>query len=171
MASTIGVDTIQNATSGTTGLTINSTGRVTTPNKIAFLAIGNNGAYVTTTPVVVPTVKFNYGGGYNNSTGKFTVPSGGAGLYWFHAHFGIVLAGAAGGNIGTRFYIYNAAGSLLYAPYSYWNQSASGNYGTAHLTTMFPLAENDYVQIIVFNSNGTYYADAGELSFQGMLIG
>ncbi len=164
------VNTIQDTT-GTTGLSINSTGRVTNPNKIAFLAIGNNGSYVTTSPVIPPTVKFNYGSGYDNSSGRFTVPAGGAGLYWFHAHFGIVLSGAVGGNIGTRFYFYNAAGAQQYAPYSYWNQTASGNYGTGHLTTMFDMAVGDYVGLYIFHSNGTYYADASELSFQGMLIG
>ena len=28
----------------------------------------------------------NLGGGYNSSTGKFTTPSGGAGLYYFYVH-------------------------------------------------------------------------------------
>ena len=170
MASVIKVNNIQN-TESVDAITVNSSGRVTTPNKIAFLAIGNNGAYVTTTPVVVPTVKHNFGSGYNSSTGRFTVPSGGAGLYWFHAHFGIVLAGAVGGNIGTRINFYNTSDTVMYQPYSYWNQTTSGNYGNAHLTATFDLDVGEYVTLTVFNSNGTYYADASELSFQGMLIG
>ena len=165
------VNNINAKGSANTGLSINDTGRVTTPNKIAFMAIGNNGNYVTTSPVIPPTVKFNYGNGYNVSNGRFTVPVGGAGLYWFHAHMGIVLSNASGGNIGSRFYFYNAAGVQQYAPYSYWNHPSSGSYGNANITTMFDMAEGDYVGLYIFQNNGTYYADASELSFQGMLIG
>ena len=37
--------------------------------------------------VVFSSVNLNLGGGYSESTGQFTTPSGGARLYYFHAHF------------------------------------------------------------------------------------
>ncbi len=80
--------------SDTTAMTIDTTGRVTTTNKIAFKAIGNAGgaagAYVTTSPIIPGVIRHNHGSGWDNSTGRFTVPAGGAGLYWFHLHMGII---------------------------------------------------------------------------------
>ena len=37
--------------------------------------------------VIFDAVNVNIGGGYNSSTGLFTVPSGGAGLFYFDVHF------------------------------------------------------------------------------------
>jgi len=175
MASIIGVDTIQNSTSGTTGMAINTTGRVTTPNKIAFHAIGNvpdtAGAYVTASPIKPGTVKYNFGSGYDNSNGRFTVPSGGAGLYWFHLHMGIVRITAGGGSAYPRMFFYNAAGTQLFAPYTYLQLPASTGYGNCSITITFDLAVGDYVYLTFSGSNADYYADQSELGFQGMLIG
>ena len=47
------------------------------------------GVYSSITPgstVVFPYVNVNLGNGYSGSTGKFTVPSGGAGLYYLYVH-------------------------------------------------------------------------------------
>jgi len=169
MASVIKVNNIQN-TESVDAITVNSTGRVTTPNKIAFLAIGNNGNYVTTSPVIPSLVKHNYGSGYDSSTGRFTVPSGGAGLYWFHAHFGIVQT-TASGSCYPRINFYNAAGSAIYLPYTYWNHPASAHYGSCPITATFDLAVGDYVYLTFAASNAQYYEHQSELSFQGMLIG
>ena len=37
--------------------------------------------------VVFPNINANIGNGYDGATGEFTVPSGGAGLYYIYAHF------------------------------------------------------------------------------------
>ena len=39
------------------------------------------------TVVVFPNIEENLGNGYNGATGEFTVPPGGAGVYYFYAHF------------------------------------------------------------------------------------
>ena len=39
--------------------------------------------------VVFNNVNVNLGGGYNGATGQFIVPTGGAGLYYFYAHFSL----------------------------------------------------------------------------------
>ena len=49
-----------------------------------------------TTIVVFPLVNVNLGNGYNSATGVFTVPPGGDGVYYFHAHY-LVQAGEAAG--------------------------------------------------------------------------
>ena len=38
------------------------------------------------TPVIFDEVNVNLGNGYNPTTGLFTVPPGGAGLYYFYTH-------------------------------------------------------------------------------------
>ena len=171
MASTIGVDTIQNATSGTTGMTINSTGRVTTPNKVAFYAVGNNNAYVTTTPIVVPDVRYNFGSGYDNSNGRFTCPVGGAGLYSFHLHMSIVYSLQAAANCYPRMWIANSGGTTLASPYTYNSMPDAGSYRNAHLTVGYDLSEGDYVILTFSATNAKYYAGVGELAFSGMRIG
>tara|TARA_R100000742_G_C4236412_1_gene56938 strand:+ start:169 stop:681 length:513 start_codon:yes stop_codon:yes gene_type:complete len=157
--------------SANTGLSINDTGRVTTPNKIAFLAVGNNNAYVTTSPIVVPVVRHNFGNGYDASTGKFTVPTGGAGLYWFHLHMGIVYTTSGGGNCYPNIKVYSAADVALYTPYTYWNQADAADYGSCHITVTYNLDEGDYVYLTFYGSNAKYYAGVGELNFQGMRMG
>ena len=175
MASTIGVDTIQNATSGTTGMTINTTGRVTTPNKIAFKVIGNAGgaagAYVNTTPIIPGIIKHNVGSGWDASTGRFTVPSGGAGLYWFHLHMGIIYTTATSGNGYPRLWIKNSSGTELHNTYTYFSFPDNGSYGSCPITLTYDLAVGDYVYLTFASSNTKYYAETNTLSFEGMRIG
>ena len=52
-----------------------------TPDRPAFMARGNNNNYVQTTPIPFPSVDFNIGSHYNNSTYKFTAPT--TGVYMF----------------------------------------------------------------------------------------
>ncbi len=167
--SEINVDTINDRT-GTAGIAINSSGRVTTPNKIAFLAVGSKAAYATTSPVAPATVVYNDGGGYNSSNGRFTVPTGGDGLYWFHLHMGIVNITTGGGNaypqmVGMR------GGTTLFSIYSYWSHSHTASYGTAHISRIHKLEAGDYVYIGMSTTNAEYYDNPSELNFQGFLIG
>ena len=93
MASTLKVNTIQH-TGGTTGMTIDSSGRVKTPNVIHFHVKGSGGwkdhggsdtTYFMTSNQAVE-VQTNVGSCYDASTGRFTVPSGMDGLYQFNCH-------------------------------------------------------------------------------------
>lgn len=165
------VNQINAKDSDNTGLSINNTGRVTTPNKIAFLVIGNGDAYKTTSPIIPATIKYNYGSGWDASTGRFTCPSGGAGLYWFHLHMGIVKTTSGSGNCYPRMFFYNAAGTQFFAPYSYWSHPDTASYGSAPITTIQELSEGDYVYLTFQHSNAEYYDNPSELGFKGMLIG
>ena len=168
--STLKVDTIQHS-GGTSGVTINSSGRVTTPNKVAFYAVGNNNAYVTTTPIVVPTVRYNFGSGYDNSSGRFTCPTGGAGLYQFELHMAIIYTTASSANGYPRMWFANSSGTTLASPYTYFAHPDAGSYGNAHLTVSYDLAEGDYVILTFASTNTKYYEGVGELAFSGMRIG
>jgi len=81
MSSILKVDTIQN-TGGTTGLTIDNSGRMKLPNQIVFSAhnvSSSNGTVTSTynTNLLFNTIVSNDGNHFNNSTGYFTCPVAG----------------------------------------------------------------------------------------------
>lgn len=91
MTGIIKVDTIQN-NGGTTGLTIDSSGRVLTPARPAFNVNGIAGGDATMSGNSSPSSPFfithntadlNQGNCWSSSTGKFTAPIGG--VYHFYA--------------------------------------------------------------------------------------
>jgi len=169
MASVIKVNNIQN-TESVDAITVNSSGRVTTPNKVAFLAVGNKAAYTTTSPVAPATIVYNDGGGYNASNGRFTVPTGGDGLYFFHLHMGIIYTTSTNGNgypqmVGMR------GGTTLFSIYTYWGHPDTASYGSAHISRIHKLEAGDYVYVGYSNSSASYYDNPSELNFQGYLIG
>lgn len=150
--------------SDTTAITINSSGNILQPNLIAFKALGNNPSYVTTSPVPFPTVVYNYGNGYDNSTYTFTAPIGG--LYEFIAFFGIYRITANGGSLYGRFVVNGT--SLQYA---YSSLASSTGYLSATLNETFILSAGDTVKISMTVGNADYYSGPNELHFTGRLIG
>lgn len=150
-------------------MVVDGVGNVTKPLNPSFRAMGNNGAYQTTTPVPFPNLTsnnagFNIGSHYNTSNYRFTAPV--AGKYLFHVHMGIVNIGANGGH-GYPYLRINGTPIA----YSFVQMPASASYMPAHLTQIFSLAANDYVDVTFNGSNGTYYGNFTELSFQGCLLG
>ena len=150
-------------------MVVDGVGNVTKPLNPSFRAMGNNGAYQTTTPVPFPNLTSNNAGfnicsHYNTSNYRFTAPV--AGKYLFHVHMGIVNIGANGGH-GYPYLRINGTPIA----YSFVQMPASASYMPAHLTQIFSLAANDYVDVTFNGSNGTYYGNFTELSFQGCLLG
>ena len=88
MSSILKVDTIQN-TGGTTGLSIDSSGRVLTPARPAFKAyIGSSGwvdlQHAHTRRIPYNTEKYDIGGCFDTTTSTFTAPV--SGYYFFYAN-------------------------------------------------------------------------------------
>ena len=79
MASILKVNTIQDATNSTTAMTIDSTGRILTPARPAFMA--RRTSLQSAGVIIFDTAMINIGSHYNTSTGVFTAPV--AGLYSF----------------------------------------------------------------------------------------
>ena len=155
--------------SDTTGMTINSDGNILRPNLIAFKALGNNASYVNTTPVQFPTVSYNYGNGYDNSTYTFTAPIDG--LYEFTAFFGIYRVNGTNGNGYARFRA-NISGTDTDGLYAYFQAPSATAYVSATLHDTYVLSANDTVKVIApSNSNWGYYSNVSELCFSGRLIG
>ena len=83
MASILNVDQIKNA-AGTSAMTIDSSGRITTPARPVFYVTRTGTTVSSGSDYVFDNVVTNIGSHYNSSTGKFTAPI--AGIYLFGAN-------------------------------------------------------------------------------------
>ena len=163
MASTIKVNTIQGASNttttiktngGTDALTIDTSGRVKTPNVINFNVTGSGGwvdhgnsdtTYFITSNQAVDIIT-NVGSCYDASTGRFTVPSGMDGLYQFNCH---LYTNETGDTTNVM---------KIYKNGSTWNDNFfltanADDYSDNSLTVTWcmPLVATDYVNVIVRN--------------------
>ena len=63
-------------------------GRLEQDGTVAFHAfLGVYTSIPDETVIIFPNINVNIGNGYDGTTGEFTVPSGGAGLYYLYGHF------------------------------------------------------------------------------------
>ena len=162
MASTLKVNTIQH-TGGTTGMTIDSSGRVTTStNRPAFVARRTSGS--STGIITFDTVLLNQGSHYDNSNGRFTAPI--AGLYSFSFN---VLSDHNGSNA------YFSTSLLIngsdYAKVQ--NRTEDDNDFGGTMSIIASLSASDYVEVSQNNVNayGTSSSSENLTWFCGYLIG
>ena len=182
MASTIGVDTIQNSTSGTTGMTVSSAGVVVMPNRPAFAchlestvtldgnngwaaATGSGGLSSGTWDWNITHGGYNVGGHWSDSNNRFTAPI--AGLYSFT--FSLVMA-AAGNKVTCR--LQNNDGHSRYAGTNFVGGTAMN---VPSGTAQFILDASDYVTIEVgYERTNNVEGDSGGFGrswWSGYLIG
>ena len=162
MASTLKVNTIQH-TGGTTGMTIDSSGRVTTStNRPAFVARRTSGS--STGIIIFDTVLLNQGSHYDNSNGRFTAPI--AGLYSFSFN---VLSDHNGSDayFGTSLLINGSD----YAKVQ--NRTEDDNDFGGTMSIIASLSANNYVEVSQNNVNayGTSSSSENLTWFSGYLIG
>ena len=169
--STLKVDAIRSSGGSADGLTMDSSGRVLTPARPAFLAYDASSGHQELTHgswQIVPfdTTSINTGGHYNTSTYRFVAPV--AGLYFFYLQLYMAKEG------GTRYCgIYKNGSSVAL---SQIGSSTSTDDGTATATRILELSVNDYVQPYIFHSVDTstsYYSNASGVYsyFMGYLLG
>ena len=143
-------------------LAIDTAGRVTTPNRPAFLAYGSptvdslSGSYghlYNFTNHSGGGYSYNIGSHYNNSTGRFTAPV--AGKYYFHGSIYRAQDYTGGANQMIMFSKNNDnSGNLL------GTNAVGGQYQQITVTAVFHLAANDYINFLL-------YAGSGSFSIQG----
>lgn len=154
------VETISH-TNNTSAMTIDSTGRVLTPARPAFMArrTSNQSSGI----VIFDTAMINQGSHYNTSDGKFTAPI--AGLYTFSS---VVLSRLGGtDNYFTLEVFINGASYAEMQGYSYLGNDFSGA-----IQVLADLSANDYVQVnFTRDVYGASSATSNFTHFSGYLLG
>ena len=141
------------ATNNNIRMTIDSSGRVTTPNQPMF-ALKNTG---NSTHYKQASVQIDQGSHWDNVNGRFTAPI--AGKYFFFA--GIQSSGA-----GAFYWGLYKNGTLQT---SFYNDPSGGTYLHASVAQIISLAASDYVE---FKMAGSQAANTGgQNHFSGFLIG
>lgn len=171
-ATNLEVTTIKDKTNSNTAMSIDTSGRVTTPTRPAFHArLSGTGASGVQGSLVFNEEDFDIGSNYDTSNGRFTAPIAGIYYFAFDALVCNSTAGALGANAYTRVrFIKNGSGGL-FSQFSY-NFTGTTQYNTINRIDCIQLSANDYVQVKV--ENQYVYTDAtGEFdaTFQGFLIG
>lgn len=162
MTGIIKVDTIQN-NGGTTGLSIDSGGRVTMPTQPRLYVQGNNNSYISTSPIVFGNNVIDTAAGWNSSTNTYTVQV--AGTYMVMVDLGIILTN---GNTITGYpeIVHNNNSS----GYSYIESDAGLNYHGQSVNKMFVCSVNDTFYIS-WGGTGTYYNGPRECRLSIFMLG
>ena len=161
--STLGIENIEH-TNGTTAMTIDSTGRVLTPARPAFLAKKLGGSNVSSGGTVdFETIVINVGNGYTTSgtnAYKFTAPV--AGLYQLQT-FCLTTNNSSDNDITLRI------NDVEYAQ----GRAAVGtaNHNTISISTITNLSVGDLVHVKVSGGDGISSASGNYNNFSGFLIG
>jgi len=151
MASTLKVNTIQH-TGGTTGMTIDSSGRIKIPNVINFNVSGTGGSWVDhgssatvyfRTANNAVTVHTNVGSCFDASTGRFTVPAGMNGLYQFNCS----LYTNNTGDISHYASIYKNGSAWNNNFFLYQNSDTGYPDNSLNFSWCMPLVATDYIHI------------------------
>ena len=161
MTSIIKVDQIQNA-AGTTGLTIDSSGRVTLPYQPAFYwtKTSTQTSTVASEVVVWDSSKVNVGSHFNNQ--RFTAPV--AGVYHFS-----VFSLSVNDALQNDLQIVKNGSTML----ARQRNASSNNHETTSCSCIIDLDVDDYIEVKIGGVGDVVYGDSGDgwSGFSGYLIG
>lgn len=118
---------------------------------ICASAVGNPASATSGNPYIFPTVRVNQGNGYNNSTGRFTVPTGEGGQYFITMSW----SGTPTGNMSIYWYKGGVQQDLIGA-------TTATDIG-GHVSVLVTLVAGDVVDI---RGNNTMDISDGCITFQ-----
>ena len=159
MASILNVDKIRANGSTTDGLTIDSSGRVSTPARPAFFAGCTGASNQTSGTINYDSETFDIGGNYDPSTKQFTAPVDG--IYQFSFTYYAVNTSSA------RAALYkNGTTLIMRGGRAAYDTTVAG---TSENTMICQLSANDTVEVKF--DDGNVHTNAGYNYFCGHLIG
>lgn len=163
MASIINVDKVRATGSTTDGLTVDSNGRVVTPNRPFFYAAaGAQRDDQTASPIPYTNAIKNVGGHYDTSTSKFTCPVDG--IYFFA---GQVYKEGTDSNIKLR--VTSGGSDTDVAEVGRMIGTAPTEHSAVSFAITYYFSANDVVFMI--RDTGTYHQNGLLSYFTGCLIG
>ena len=175
MASELHVDAIKHS-GGTSAMTIDSSGRVLTPNRPTFRARRINnlslGGGSDTQNLLMNAVDFDVGSGYDTSTGVYTVPLGGVYFFFINARFDDVASGGY-----SRAIIHNdKTGATSYTDlvnvlHSIVGTGMSTNYHTIQASGLLQCATNDTIKFLGGHQTDSSIILQQESHCGGFLVG
>ena len=168
MASILNVDQIRNA-AGTTALTIDSSGRITTPARPAFHHSSVTGsASPITGDLTFNTEIFDTGGVFDNTV--FTAPVTGLYQFSFIGFASDASANSISGGVNLSLQKSTDGGSTYSTVLRSYNQHPSAGYPPLTFTTTLELNASDKIKL---NTSDYIYADGNGYytRFSGYLIG
>jgi hypothetical protein len=146
---------------------IDSSGRITTPFRPAFVAHATGNSSYTSVAETVPfpanTANYNQGSCFNTSNYRFTAPVTGLYLFAFSALNGNTSAGSR-----PTFFV-NGSSGYNGIQHGISNQEGGGSNSNATSSLIY-LQANDYV-FVASSAGSLYYYGQGHSTFSGCLIG
>jgi len=178
MASIIGVQELQH-TNGTSAATIDSSGRMLTPARPAFLAYRTNGVSATLTEgnyhQIFPfdAVEFDIGNNYDTTNTNYVCPVDG--IYFFALNARIDGAGGnyvrgviyKGDDAATQTAPHSQHGNALMSIYG----AFASNYETVTVSGVLQCSAGDKVTAMGGHNTDTLIYLSGESQFSGFLVG
>ena len=163
------INPIIKSSDGTTGLTIDGSGRILQPAKPAWFVGKTGGNIAAQNPVVFDDVDVNVGSIYSNSTGKVTIPV--AGNYYMFFKI-LSQPGQVGNGAAAQIRINRqpSGGANATIPNSYQygnNATATGEHFSLHTAVIATLALND---AITCQTDYEGYHGGGYTAFGGFLL-
>jgi hypothetical protein len=170
MASLLKVENITH-TNGTAAMTIDSDGVVKITQSPCFFITGNNGAYITTSPIVFAITLIDTRSGVDLTNNKYVVPV--AGRWQFHVQLGIV--GVTG--TGACYPVIQktpSGGSATSYGYSYYqpvNSAGVTSYSHLDVDAIVDCDVGDSISVAFTQTTGNYYNGPNECRFFGYFLG
>ena len=158
-------------TNDTPRLTIDTSGRVTTPYQPRFLVVPSGNANVTygSQKHTYTATAYNVGSHYDTSNGRFTAPIGG--FYWFEHR--MAMSGGNQATLEAKVYVNGSEFARSYLDYD-------GSTGTDRVQTIIQMSAGDYAEAYTHWSStslNNYLAQGGGNTqnaitcFMGALVG
>lgn len=173
MTSILKVSTLKDPTNSNTALSIDASGRVTTPARPAFFAAATSNVDIATAATdqkVGFTEQFDIGDCYDNANSRFIAPCDGV----YHFNFNVTFACNSSSVRYVRTSIYkNGTDTGIDAHGQISNEAGDSDYDSQSFGIVMQLVANDYIEVYAASSLSAVdiVGFGSATNFSGHLVG